>query len=1001
MILDIVQRKDQRTLEVSYIKENGQKDIITFNANRVKTYKYDANGAFKTWNGARCSEAWTGNPSKFDIKTFIAELEPKYRNVIMGKTFPKLYSWDIETDTPVDAEPNANFPCYPITTISIGNADLSTIVLGWKDLTEEEQQWMQDEYDKYLEAVPFVKTLKLKEKPRIKYMKFDGEEAMLKYFLEVIVANVPVLAGWNCMNYDWTYIVNRIKEYFPFLSVSLSSKTYHTHMERFTDTFTDQHYSLPMPDHTWIADLMDIISQNDYVVLPEKEAMNIDYIANATMGINKLDYSQYKSLENLLRQDYPRYVLYNGVDSLLVQLIDKYFKTMLNMYMLAQYCEMRLPSCTSKIAMTEAMVFREFHKRGLKIVWEERNPARGKLLGAYVKSPKKGLHKFCCCNDFASLYPSTIVTCNLSFENFIGHFWNDAELAKYYNKYYIVFGPNVFVNDTPDSKNPTIGKKVGTFLDEASLAPYRDKPDKYFVTVNGSVYDNTYDSAFKTIQKVLKSDRNVSKYLSKNLDAHVMSDLEHIMENRTPQVQTYHDDEVEALKEIGYDIKTTEDLYKYKEQFDDLKPRLQFLIVFHNAKEQSMKILGNSMYGGSSHISFYWYNMDLANDITGEARNLTLLMEEHLSHFWRDNWTSMTDWHKKWGIEVDAEVAKKELGCGIIKMSDSDTKGDLLVYGDTDSLYSSWEPLLRTIKGYDKMSDAELRDIVLKINLEFLDAHNNEYIDNYYKKRGGKSIHAFELETISLAGVWLDKKKNYAQILLWKDGKIFDMDHLKLKAKGLEVIKGAWPKFAKKILHDAIMYLFSLKADDKLIAQKMNILMQERKREWMQAPLNDICGSVNINGYASNVGHIKGVGRSATFTRAQPEESVIDLQCKSTAGRGVKGAYNYNRIKTAHGIGGESLRHGKVKWYIYKNGRQPNKRHTNDADLYSVMCYEAMNYPEWLDKYAPVDRNQMFETQVIAPINRIMEAIDQPLLHGSGMLSLNLFASTPTQQSLF
>lgn len=430
MILDIVHRKDERILEISYIKENGQKDIIKFNANRMKTYKYDANGAFKNWNGARCSEAWTSNPSKFDIKLFISELEPKYRNILLGKTFPKMYAWDIETDTPEDVEPDGNQPHFPITTISICNTDLDTIVLGWKPLSEIEQKWVADEYDKYIDNVPFIKTLGLKKKPRIQYMKFDDEEKMLRYFLEVIVANVPVFAGWNCMNYDWTYIVNRIKIYFPFLSISMSSKTNHTHTERFNDRFTDLSYNLPMPDHTWIVDMMEVIA-TDYVVMPEKEALNIDYIAHETMGINKLEYTEYGSLENLLRKDYPRYVLYNGVDSLLVQLIDKYFKTMLTLYMLGQYCEMKLSATTSKIAMTEAVVFRDFNNHNLKVVWEERNPVRGRLLGAYVKNPVKGLHRFCCCNDFASLYPSTIVTCNLSFENFIGHFWDEAELAKY------------------------------------------------------------------------------------------------------------------------------------------------------------------------------------------------------------------------------------------------------------------------------------------------------------------------------------------------------------------------------------------------------------------------------------------------------------------------------------------------------------------------------------------------------------------------------------------
>ena len=989
MILDIVHRKDERILEISYIKENGQKDIIKFNANRMKTYKYDANGAFKNWNGARCSEAWTSNPSKFDIKMFISELEPKYRNILLGKTFPKMYAWDIETDTPEDVEPDGNQPHFPITTISICNTDLDTIVLGWKPLSEIEQKWVVDEYDKYIDNVPFIKTLGLKKKPRIQYMKFDNEEKMLRYFLEVIVANVPVFAGWNCMNYDWTYIVNRIKIYFPFLSISMSSKTNHTHTERFNDRFTDLSYNLPMPDHTWIVDMMDVIA-TDYVVMPEKEALNIDYIAHETMGINKLEYTEYGSLENLLRKDYPRYVLYNGVDSLLVQLIDKYFKTMLTLYMLGQYCEMKLSATTSKIAMTEAVVFRDFNNHNLKVVWEERNPVRGRLLGAYVKNPVKGLHRFCCCNDFASLYPSTIVTCNLSFENFIGHFWDEAELAKYSSdKNYILFGPNVYKNLKPDAKQPEIGPKIGTFLNEKALKDYRAHPDKYFVTVNGSVYDNTKDSSFRRIQGVLKKDRNVSKYLSKDLDAHVMSDLEHLMQGRTIEHRDYKDNEIQALAEIGFEnIKSSDDLVMYKERWDELKTKLSFEIVFHTAKEQSMKILGNSMYGGSSHISFYWYNMDLANDITGEARNLTLMMEKHLSSFWKENWTKMTDWHKKWGIEVDPEKAKKLLGCNetvIGSKTGVHEKGDLLVYGDTDSLYSSYDPLLQTIKGYENMSDKELLDIVLKINLEFLDNHNNEYITEYYNKRGGKSIHAFELETVSLAGIWLDKKKNYAQILLWKDGKFFDMDNLKLKAKGLEVIKGAWPKYAKKLLHDYIMYLFTLK-NDGYIAQKMNIMVQETKQSFMDAPIDSICGSVKVNKYGSNVGHITGKGNKATFERANAQESVLDLQCKSQAGRGVKGAYNYNRIKAKYNIPGDTIRNGKVKWYFYRNGIQPNKSRSNITDCYDVMCFEALNYPEWLEKYAPIDRRRMFQTQVIDPMNRIMHAIGEPLLTVDGQL---------------
>ena len=50
------------------------------------------------------------------------------------------------------------------------------------------------------------------------------------------------------------------------------------------------------------------------------------------------------------------------------------------------------------------------------------------------------------------------------------------------------------------------------------------------------------------------------------------------------------------------------------------------------------------------------------------------------------------------------------------------------------------------------------------------------------------------------------------------------------------------------------------------------------------------------------------------------------------------------------------------------------------------MCFEALNYPEWLEKYAPIDRRRMFQTQVIDPMNRIMHAIGEPLLTIDGQL---------------
>ena len=280
---------------------------------------------------------------------------------------------------------------------------MNCVVLATRELNQDELKYVSESFDNYLDNTAFFKELKLPKKPSFKYIKFDTEEQMLEFFLKNIVARVPIIAGWNSIFFDWYYITTRIKNYYPNLSVRMASITGRTYNKRFVDVRGDAIY-LPMPEHTLVLDMMDIIKSEDYVVLPIKESYGLDYIAHESMGINKIEYDG--TLQDLYDHDYPKYVYYNAIDSILVQLIDKRFKTLDHIYMYSLYCEEKIGRCFSKIATTEALVFQDFYERGLKIVYEPKEVVeRGRLIGAYVKKPIPGLHEFVCCNDFASLYP--------------------------------------------------------------------------------------------------------------------------------------------------------------------------------------------------------------------------------------------------------------------------------------------------------------------------------------------------------------------------------------------------------------------------------------------------------------------------------------------------------------------------------------------------------------------------------------------------------------------
>ena len=606
MILDYSYNKNKKIFSISYIKENGLKSMLNFNVNRFKTFYSTPTGQYKNWDGSLCAERFTDDPGIFDYKTFIKEIDPKYRKLLFGRTNPRLYTFDIEVRADENNEySEASDATCPITTISIANDKLDVIVLGTREIDSDGNKVITENFEEYIKGSEFFATLGL-SMPKIQYICFPSEEKMLEYFLKNIVAKVPVLAGWNSILFDWQYIQNRIKNYYPDLSLNSCSVDWSMSYKNYTDLRNNK-VRLAIPNHTLLVDMMDVIGTFDIAVMPIKESLSLDYIASESIGMGKIKYD--KDLENLYNINYPKYVFYNAIDSILVQMIDKKFKTLQNIYVQSIYCEEKIGMCFSKIALAEALFFKYFYEHDIKIVPIDKGRVeRGDLVGAYVKEPITGKHNFVCCNDFASLYPSTIITCNLSIENFMGHDFSDEELDR-----------------------------------------FRADPN-YFVSVNNNVYKNDKDYAFRIIQQNLKAERAKSKYLAKQLDATVMLDIEHIEKGRSISSNKSPDNIIKAIEEVGYDnIKSPIDISKL-DNLKEFERKLKTYIVFLISNDMGAKLLMNSCYGGSSHPYFAFYNIDLANDITGEARNLIHMMERHIPELFDTQWVNMTDLHKKLGI---------------------------------------------------------------------------------------------------------------------------------------------------------------------------------------------------------------------------------------------------------------------------------------------------------------------------------------------------------------
>lgn len=950
MILDYAYDNHKRSLSVSYITQNGGKKILEFNTNRFKTYYSTPSGKYINWDGSRCDVRYTSDPKNFDIKNFFKELSNKYRELLTAKFSPRLYTFDIETEIS-DEFPEPSEAKYPITNISIASPELNVIVLGTKELDNDAN--LQNRFIGYLNDSKFFKGLGL-QTPKIQYVKFATEHDMIEYFLKNIVAKVPMLAGWNSITFDWQYIQNRIRGYYPDLSIKEASINKTVSSKNYTDMKNNK-IRLNMPNHTLILDMMDVVDNFDQVVMPIKESTSLDYIASESIGMHKIEYDG--DLQQLYENDYSTYVFYNAIDSILVQLIDKKFKTLQNIFTQSIICEEKIGSCFSKIALSEALFFNFFYEHDIKIVPIDVNDrVRGRLLGAYVAKPVPGLHRFVCCNDFSSLYPSIIRSNNISIENLVGTFYDEEKLEPYrkdLSKYIVICG-SVYKNAGTLAK-PEIGDFVAKYLLEDELDVYRNDPN-YFVSVNGHVYKNEKDYSFKIIQTNLANNRNASKYLAKQLDAFVISDIDHIINQAVIGNREYPQPVIDWFKEKGMEIKGTKELYIYN-NLVELKEMVSKEVTYLSSFEQACKLLMNSLYGGSSHVAFAFFSLELANDITGEARNLIHLMEDHIPNWFQNNWLNNEELHNLLNINIKPNY-------------NSSRPLTKVVAGDTDSIYLSYEGLLDSIEGSENMTIEQKRDILVNLNLKFLDAHNNEFMTNYYNKRHAKSVHNFELETICMSECRLNVKKRYAQLLLWKDGKVYDVDKLPMKTKGLEMIKSSYPKQARESLKELVRFLLEDKSNEFLL-QRLNIEMQKQREVFNNADIEDVCGNVKVQNYTNYI---------------LDDNNALGVQVAPKCPYNAKALGNYNNIRNVNNLPGDPIYGGKVKWYYYRPNGIKSQRKEPD-----YFAFQSRKYPKWAAKYAPIDREAMFEKTVLAPFNRILNAANIGELKRDGSMQMELF----------
>lgn len=693
MILDRTWNKKDQKLTISYIDKLGNRKFYSKHLHHIKSYEYDAQGEYPTWNGRRANKVFkdTTNytPNEFDILEFMYELPKELRNEMHAQNFPKLYTFDIETE--ISSEfPDPDKAEQKVTAISLVGPDLSCIVYGLHKLNEDQIALFRKRYLDWINENEFARSFinSTGKQPKVLYQYFPTEEDMLTHFFTVIIPKIACLAGWNSYGFDMLYLVNRITRLF-------GKNIAYNMIRKSSPTGEIKQYSweevggvkkrCPGPCHSIILDYMQIVKDYDYILRPY-ESYSLDWVGNAAVKAHKIKYDG--TLQDLYERDPEWYYFYNAVDSLITMLIHYKLKSIESPCAVSSVTLVPLQAAFGQVALGTANVFEEFYNQGQKVVWDYDSIERTKIPyeGAFCGCVP-GRYEYTVCFDFASLYPSQVRTCNLSFENF------------YENK----VGPDSF------------GRYTTLKWTEADLEKFRQDPN-YFVTVMGNVYKNDKDYAFRRIQANLKVLRDKYKYTGQRIESELLVEIDNIIKGSNDHIE-FHQDIVDLMKEKFN--KTHDDLYameneelkKFRVEVEDLRHEYSLLELAH-------KVLMNGLYGACANQYFFFFNASLAADITGECRHLTKTMWHNLEEWFHEGiWTRKDLWQQ---FEFELDESKH----------DWYRKTPVSVYSDTDSIMGNSLLLIKDNKNIkDKINIEDLfNESLEKYGLEDITKHNQEIV---------------------------------------------------------------------------------------------------------------------------------------------------------------------------------------------------------------------------------------------------------------------------------
>ena len=381
---------------------------------------------------------------------------------IHGDTLTKVYKFKkddpdlFESDVPettrvlVDTYTDSDLPSEGITTLTF---DIEVeMESGLPDTEKAENELtaigLHDNISNQYWVLVMDKSGKMVEKKTDKaiVLPFTDERDMCMKFLDLYEGIAPdVVTGWNIDYFDIPYLFNRLKRI-------LGEK----HAKRLSPI--GQAFYSPYRSRWFLAgvsclDYLSLYKKFNYTELPN---YRLDTVGQLEIGKGKIEYQG--SLDDLFNQDIEKFIEYNLVDVEIVVELDKKLQFIDLCRGIAHAGHVPYEDFVYSSKYLEGAMLTYLRRRNLVAPNKPKDrkeklaalkeAGEEKFIGAYVKDPIVGKYDWVYDLDLTSLYPSIIMTLNISPETKMGMIddWDAQEFLKGERDTYTING-NEYTRD--------------------------------------------------------------------------------------------------------------------------------------------------------------------------------------------------------------------------------------------------------------------------------------------------------------------------------------------------------------------------------------------------------------------------------------------------------------------------------------------------------------------------------------------------------------------------